>query len=317
MVGESRGLREVHVTIDKIAATNAVVLIEGESGTGKELVARAIHLKSRRAHGPLVTLNCAAFPEALFESELFGHERGAFTGAYARRPGKLEEASGGTLFLDEVGDLSPASQAKLLRVLEQARFSPLGSNREIRADLRIIAASNRDLAAMVRAGAFREDLLFRLNVVAIRLPPLRERKEDIIVLAHHFLFAFAKRYNRKATLPEDLQIALSEYPWPGNIRELKHAMEKYVLLGEAALAGIIHPPAPAGAPADPPPTGPAAARGGALRESLEEAEREIILQALRDAGGNKTEAARALGVSYKTLFNKINRHRIKIRSEIE
>ena len=319
MVGHSRGMAGVFDFVEKVAATDATVLIRGESGTGKELVARAIHMRSNRQAGPMIALNCAALPDTLFESELFGYERGAFTGAHSKKAGKIELAEQGTLFLDEVGDLSPSAQAKLLRVLEAREFSPLGSAKVLPADIRVIAATNRDLEAMLVSGAFREDLFFRLNVVPVYLPPLRERRDDIPALAEHFLAKCNRRHKRECALSA-LEVArLETHSWPGNIRELEHVIEKFVLLGELPLPEApltarleksvvdAFPGAPAG---DGQETRP-------LREAMKEAERAIIIRALQAAGGSRKAAAQALDISYKTLFNKINDLDIKFRSEIE
>ncbi len=312
IIGHSPEILGVFETIEKVAATHATVLIRGESGTGKELVAQALHMRSTRRDGPMICLNCAALPETLLESELFGYERGAFTGAHRRKSGKMDLADGGTLFLDEVGDLSASAQAKLLRVLEEREFCPLGGDRSKKVDIRIIAATNRDLESMSRSGSFRDDLFFRLNVVPLYLPPLRERTQDIAALASHFLAKYKKRHGREDAALADKDVArMSAYSWPGNIRELEHAIEKFVILGDLPIPEASGAPLPLGA-----------ARGGEgpvgpLKDAVKAAEREIIIRALRRAGGNKSQAARDLKISYKTLFNKISEHGIEIKSEIE
>jgi DNA-binding NtrC family response regulator len=320
IVGESREILDVFEMIDKIARTAATVLIRGESGTGKELIAQAVHLKSDRKDAPMVSLNCAALPETLLESELFGYERGAFTGAHQKKAGRIELAHGGTLFLDEVGDLSLSAQAKLLRVLDEKEFSPLGSERTIRVDIRVIAATNRDLEAMVKAGSFREDLFFRLNVVPVYLPPLRERKEDIAALAKHFLDKYAKRHAKQGLeLDEETMARLSAYPWPGNIRELEHAIEKYVILGELPIPEVKdtdYKPVPL-AEREEEAAGQTGVGVGPLKKAMKAAEREVIIRTLKHTGGAKKAAADILKVSYKTLFNKIHEHGIEIKAEIK
>ena len=296
MVGKSP-LSEIAL----VAPSEATVLIHGDSGTGKELVARAIHASSARSEKPLVTLNCAALNESLLESELFGHEKGAFTGADKRREGRFVEADGGTLFLDEIGDISLMMQVRLLRAIQEREVQRVGSNQTISVDVRLIAATHRDLAAEVNAGRFRQDLYYRLNVVAIEVPSLRQRREDIPLLAGHFLQRFAER-NRKAVkgfTPQAMDL-LIHYDWPGNIRELENAVERAVVLltGEyiserelpLAIAGT---PIPLGQSQD--------------IQPLVEVEKEVILAALEKTGGNKTEAARQLGITRKTLLAKLSR----------
>ena len=309
-------LREVRETIDQVAETDVTVLIQGESGTGKEIVARALHAASQRRTGPFVKVNCAALPGELLESELFGYERGAFTGAVARKAGKFEAAEGGTLFLDEIAEMSPLAQAKLLHVLQDARFARLGGNREIHVDVRVIAATHRGLEAMVDRRAFREDLFFRLNVVSIRVPPLRERRGEIPALVEHFLARFSARYGRPAPRPSaKLWALLERHPFPGNVRELENLIKRVVVLGdeERVLRSLVS-------------TERAQARRARrfatlLREVEEsagelplrevgrraalEAERETIEQALLLTHWNRKHAARVLGVSYKTLLQKI------------
>ncbi|EOV4645409.1 sigma-54-dependent response regulator transcription factor ZraR [Escherichia coli] len=301
MVGKSSAMQHLLSEIALVAPSEATVLIHGDSGTGKELVARAIHASSARSEKPLVTLNCAALNESLLESELFGHEKGAFTGADKRWEGRFVEADGGTLFLDEIGDISPMMQVRLLRAIQEREVQRVGSNQTISVDVRLIAATHRDLAAEVNAGHFRQDLYYRLNVVAIEVPSLRQRREDIPLLAGHFLQRFAER-NRKAVkgfTPQAMDL-LIHYDWPGNIRELENAVERAVVLltGEyiserelpLAIAGT---PIPLGQSQD--------------IQPLVEVEKEVILAALEKTGGNKTEAARQLGITRKTLLAKLSR----------
>jgi DNA-binding NtrC family response regulator len=309
-------LREVRTVIDQVAATDVTVLIQGESGTGKEVVARALHAASRRSKGPFVKVNCAALPGELLESELFGYERGAFTGAFARKAGKFEAADGGTLFLDEIAEMSPLAQAKLLQVLQDSTFARLGSNQEMRVDVRVIAATHRALDEMAARRAFREDLFFRLNVVSIRVPPLRERRDEVPALVEHFLARFSARYGRPPPpLSDKLWALLERHPFPGNVRELENLVKRIVVLGseEPVLRGLVANER----------THARRARRfeSLLREAEEnagdtplrevgrraalEAEREAIEQALLLTHWNRKHAARVLGVSYKTLLLKI------------
>ncbi|EES4848671.1 sigma-54-dependent response regulator transcription factor ZraR [Escherichia coli] len=301
MVGKSPAMQHLLSEIALVAPSEATVLIHGDSGTGKELVARAIHASSARSEKPLVTLNCAALNESLLESELFGHEKGAFTGADKRREGRFVEADGGTLFLDEIGDISPMMLVRLLRAIQEREVQRVGSNQTISVDVRLIAATHRDLAAEVNAGRFRQDLYYRLNVVAIEVPSLRQRREDIPLLAGHFLQRFAER-NRKAVkgfTPQAMDL-LIHYDWPGNIRELENAVERAVVLltgeyiseRELPLA-IASTPIPLAQSLD--------------IQPLVEVEKEVILAALEKTGGNKTEAARQLGITRKTLLAKLSR----------
>jgi DNA-binding NtrC family response regulator len=301
LVGTSPATRRVLELVATVAGTETTVLIVGESGTGKELVARAIHAASPRRYSPLVTVNCGALSEGILESELFGHEAGAFTGARARHKGKFEAASGGTVFLDEVGEVSPKVQVELLRVLEEKVVTRLGATAPIPVDFRVVAATNRDLQALVKAGAFREDLYWRLNVFTIEIPPLRSRPEDVLPLARHFLARFAGAMSRKgvAFSPEAEQ-ALAAYPWPGNVRELQNAVERAVVV---ATGPVIEPgdlPAPVTVPSDHPAPG-----------SLAEAERAHVLAVLEATGWNITRAARTLDVDRVTLYNKIRRYDLK------
>jgi two-component system response regulator HydG len=298
MIGESPAMRQLLSEIAMIAPSDATVLILGDSGTGKERVARA---SSTRRDKPLVTLNCAALNEALLESELFGHEKGAFTGADKRREGRFIEADGGTLFLDEIGDISPMMQVRLLRVIQEREVQRVGSNHTLKVDVRLIAATHRDLAEEVNAGRFRQDLYYRLNVVAIETPDLRQRREDIPLLAKHFLRRFAERNCKaiKGFTPQAMDL-LIHYNWPGNIRELENAIERaVVLLSGEYITGRELPLAIASQPTP--------QRQEQRIQPLVEVEKELILAALEKTGGNKTEAARQLGITRKTLLAKISR----------
>jgi DNA-binding NtrC family response regulator len=301
---------------EQLARAEASVLIAGESGTGKEVLARHIHAASKRARGPFVALNCAALPEALLESELFGHERGAFSGAVAARKGKFEQAERGTLLLDEIGEMELRLQSKLLRAIQEREVDKLGGTQPVKVDVRILAATNRDLQAEVRAGRFREDLYFRLNVVQLRIPPLRERGKDILPLAEHF----AERYSAANGLPlRPLSPAASSrllaHPWPGNVRELENAMHRAVLLAQGREIGLdaieLGAPLPeavsaAAAPISAPTAHPIAALVG---RRMEEVERELILETLGRCLGNRTRAAEILGISIRTLRNKLAEYR--------
>jgi len=292
MIGESAAIRNIHRTIAQVAPTDAAVLIRGESGTGKELVARAIHRGSRRADRPFVAINGASLSESLLESDLFGHERGAFTGAIAQKKGKLEIAHGGTVFLDEVGELPPGVQARLLRVLQEKEFERVGGTRTMRVDVRIVAATNRDLEAAIREGRFREDLFYRLNVVSIVVPPLRERREDIALLASHFGARISRRVGRPiAGFTPDAREAMARYDWPGNVRELANAVERAVILGGGDAIGLEDLPDAvveakrAGIPAP-----------GSFHERVHRAKVDAIVEAVQASGGNLTEAAHRLGL---------------------
>ena len=317
IVGAARGLRDVLATIHKVAATDASVLISGESGTGKELIARALHSNSHRKGGPFVSINCAALPETLLESELFGFEKGSFTGAHARKLGTFELAAGGTLFLDEIGDMAPALQAKILRALQERKITRIGGDRELDVDVRLISATHHDLPAAIAAGRFRGDLYYRLNVIAVHLPPLRERRDDIPELVRHFAEKSAARHGRAfAGFSEAAIEALREHAWPGNIRELENAVEKGTLLGEDVMVASLGPATPSSVRRAAPAT---AVSSGAstLKDAVASAERQAIVDALAAAGGNKRQAARLLDVSYKTLFNKLKELGIHTKLEVE
>jgi len=319
ILGSSQALRSVLVEIAKVAPTDASVLILGETGTGKELVARAIHERSGRAAQPFIRMNCAAIPSSLVASELFGCERGAFTGAVQRRIGRMEAADGGTLFLDEVGELAIEAQTALLRVLQEREFERVGSNRPTRVDIRVLAATNRDLAAAVASGAFRRDLYYRLHVVPIRVPPLRERPDDIPILVEHLVEHYSKRIGRRfgrvdaATLER-----LQAHDWPGNVRELQNVIERAVILADDG-ALRIDAAWLGGEPAwlgDEPTRVAAAASPRPLERTLADQERELIEAALRDCAGRVAGplgAAARLGVPRQTLESKIDRHGIDKR----
>jgi len=294
-------LRALEERIDRAAASAATVLVTGESGTGKEVVARAIHARSPRAKGPFVAVHCAALPDALLESELFGYERGAFTGATQRKPGRVELAAGGTLFLDEIGDVTPLVQVKLLRLLQERTFDRLGGTASQRADVRFVAATHRDLAAMAKTGAFREDLFYRLAVVPIELPPLRARRAEIPRFCREFCADHARAAGKALSFDESALALLGEQPWPGNIRQLQNFVERLVVLSDGPvltardvgreleqLAPVTHD-----APLD---------------EARKGAERVAVVDALARAQGNRTRAARLLGVSRRTLYNKLAEH---------
>jgi transcriptional regulator with GAF, ATPase, and Fis domain len=315
-LGRSKQWHDVLVQATKVAPTDTTVLLSGESGTGKEVVARFLHRASPRKEGPFVALNCAALPEQLLESELFGYEKGAFTGALAARAGKIEQAAGGVLFLDEVGEMSPAVQAKLLRVLQEREYQRVGGSRTLRADMRVLAATNRDLKAAIAQGRFREDLFYRLAVFDIALPPLRERPEDILLLVDAFLDEIGRSVGRPAAgVSQEVRETLVAYPWPGNVRELRNAIERAVILCEGGLITSEHLPlgivsatltfAGAGAPAPAEgPTGAPVLTGG----TLDAAEREMIAQALTRSGYNKSKAARLLGLTRAQLRSRIEKY---------
>ena len=305
MVGRSESMRALWEMVRTIAPTDATVLITGESGTGKELVAKAVHAASRRARGPFVAVNCAALTESLLASEQFGHEKGAFTGADKKHEGHFLKADGGTIFLDEIGEMPLSMQVKLLRVIQEREVLSVGGNKAVPVDVRIIAATNRDLAKEVAAGTFRQDLYYRLNVVTLALPPLRERADDIPLLAQHFMARFADKNNKniKGFTPGAMD-RLVRYAWPGNVRELENVIERasILLLGEHISEREL-------------PERFAASQGDALTDALttdcptlEDVERAVILKTLKRFGGNKTEAAKALGITRKTLHAKLSKY---------
>jgi DNA-binding NtrC family response regulator len=318
IVGDDPALRKVLASLQRAAATDATVLIEGESGTGKELFARTLHALSPRSADPFVAINCAAIPEALLESELFGHEKGAFTGAVARKPGKFELAHRGTLFLDEIGDLPLALQAKILRALEEKRFERLGGTASIQVDVRLVAATNQGLKAAVAARRFREDLYFRLSVFPIQIPPLRERKTDILTLTRFFIDRFCRDLKKRPMVlsPAALE-ALQQYAWPGNVRELQNCIERAVILADGDTLQPRHLNLSFAATQQEVTVDPweqidlSGSLTDAVRRTTSLVERRKILEALRESGHNKPRAAELLQVSYKTFLGKLKEYRIE------
>jgi transcriptional regulator with GAF, ATPase, and Fis domain len=310
VVGQSRQWKDVLAHAARVAQTETTVLLTGESGTGKEVVARFIHHASRRSRGAFVAINCAALPDQLLESELFGHERGAFTGAVSAKPGRIEQANGGVLFLDEVGEMAPTVQAKLLRVLEEREFMRLGSTRVLHADIRVISATNRDLHAAMRRGEFREDLYYRLGVFEISLPPLRSRLEDILELADSFLEEIGQTVGRPAAgIARDAKEQLLRYAWPGNVRELRNAIERAVILADGGLIRSEHlPVAPPRFTASAAEGTPASLPAGGV--NLEAIERSLVVKALAQARHNKTRAAKLLGLTRAQLYSRIEKYRL-------
>ena len=306
IIGQSKNIKEILKTADQIAKSNSTVLIEGESGTGKELIAHRIHESSTRRHKPFVAVHCAALTETLLASELFGHEKGAFTGASERKIGRFERAHQGTLFLDEVGEISQETQVKLLRVLQEGEFERVGGTRTLKVDVRLVLATNKNLLDEVRKGNFREDLYYRINVIYLRMPPLRERKEDIPKLSEHFLKLFALRNSKKITsIDAEAMEALKSYSWPGNIRELKNIMERMVVLATEEGLNISN------IPDDIRFVGQATAQGMTTRAqttNLNDVEKECIQQTLQEVKGNKSLAAKKLGISRRTLYRKLTEY---------
>jgi DNA-binding NtrC family response regulator len=335
LVGRSPVLEQIFAVIEKVADTPSTVLITGESGTGKELIARALHNNSLRRDRPFIKINCAAIPKTLMESELFGYEKGAFTGAVGSKPGRFELADGGTLFLDEIGEIPVEMQVKLLRVLQESEFERVGGIKTLKVDVRLVAATNRDLLKEVAAGNFREDLFYRLNVVPVHLPPLRDRREDIPLLVQYFVSKFNERLKKSITGVEpDALARMVAHPWPGNIRELENVLERTILFCEGpAIKAHDLPPelgaAPAVAPLPPGPEGrageitsprvmlPPPTPAGSLKEMVkvetERLERELIQRALDETGGNVTQAARKLKISRKSLQNKMKEFGLRER----
>jgi two-component system response regulator AtoC/two-component system nitrogen regulation response regulator NtrX len=319
IIGTSEAMRKVFDRIDKVCQTDVAVLSEGESGTGKELVANEIHRRSNRSRRPFVIMNCAALPENLIESELFGHEKGAFTGATAQRKGKFEIADGGTLFLDEIGDMSLNTQAKVLRVLQEQKFERLGGEKTIEVDVRIISATNKDLAAAVKEGTFREDLYYRLKVVSIWLPPLRERRGDIVVLANRMVELFNRKHNKNIQMidPKAMR-ALHNYRWPGNVRELSNALESAVVFASGnVLKRQDLPPEIQEQSRDPLPEGPAIEDNLSFREwkrrTVEAAERHYLIRKLEEHNHNISQTARALDMHRQSLQQKLRELGIDVR----
>ncbi|HWF09030.1 MAG TPA: sigma-54 dependent transcriptional regulator [Bryobacteraceae bacterium] len=300
MIGSTPGMVEIYKTVSQVAPTDATVVIEGESGTGKELVARMIHRFSNRASHPFVAVDCTSIPAALIESELFGAMRGAFTGADRDRVGVFEAANRGTVFLDEIGDIDPGFQAKLLRFLQEREIRPVGASREKKVDVRVVVATNRDLQKMVDDGKFREDLWFRLNVVRVTMPPLRERRNDVPLLTHYFLNKYNSRYNRNVKLTESGLRTMKDFTWPGNIRQLQHLVERLTILApnERIDAESVQDAISAMEPS------------GSAGETLAETEADQIRRVLAATGGNKSRAAAILGIERKTLYRKLERMKL-------
>jgi DNA-binding NtrC family response regulator len=308
-VGRSPAFEKVVQTVRKVGPTDSTVLILGETGVGKELVARALHHLSHRSKKPFIKVNCSAIPETLVESELFGHEKGAFTGAVASKPGRFELADGGTIFLDEVGEVPASLQVKLLNVLQDSSFERVGGVETIQVDIRIVAATNRDLASEVNEGQFRADLYYRLNVVPIRVPPLRERKEDLEPTIHYFLARYGAKYRKETlSLAPEVMTAFATYAWPGNVRELENVLERMIVLGDSHVLGADLLPEEFGD------VGAAATTGDTFKDTVGDifaaAERQMILEALSKVGDNRTKAAELLGISRRTLQNKIKKYEI-------
>jgi Nif-specific regulatory protein len=307
IIGKSREMAPVYEMIDQVAKSDATVLIRGESGTGKELIAQAVHYGSKRTAGPFVRVNCAALPEGLIESELFGHEKGAFSGAVAQRAGRFERASGGTIFLDEIGDLTPAVQVRLLRVLQEREFERVGGTKVLTTDVRVVTATNRPLEKDMDDGRFRADLYYRLNVFPILVPPLRDRRTDIILLADHFIEKYNERHgksiSRLSTPAIDLLMA---YHWPGNVRELENAMERAVLLadGDVIHARLLPPSLQMARPDE-------AARSGPLQSQLDALEKELLVDALKISRGNRAAAARHLGITERIMGLRVAKYGIE------
>jgi len=303
LIGRSPAMLHVFKTIGRVAMTSEPVLIVGESGTGKELVANAIHRSSSRSDKPFIKVNSAAISPALLESEMFGHERGAFTGAVAQRVGRFEQADGGTLFLDEIGDMDSELQAKLMRVLQAGQFERVGGQQTIQTDVRVISATNRELEAKIADGSFREDLLYRLNVVTIHLPPLRERREDIPLITEHVIRRLARKYDwPQLALSENAVRLLSTHSWPGNVRELQNALARAAILSRGRIIEVTDLELEANRAKNQP------AAAFALRDILAETERRVIAQALEHAEWNRTNAAKLLGISRRQLFDKVQQY---------
>ena len=315
LIGRSESLKRVLDMAQRAAPTDLTVLIEGESGTGKEVLARAIHRLSSRKDGPFIPVNCAAIPEGLLESELFGHERGAFTGAIRARPGRFELAKDGTLFLDEIGDMPLAMQSKILRALQEREFERVGGTRSITADVRVIAATHRDLDVAVTQGTFRQDLFYRLQGVRLRLPALRERIDDLPLLVTHLLDRAAQRlWRQPATVSTEALRSLWTYAWPGNIRELQHVLEGAMVLSDGTILPEHLPPAVQRGAQSQPGAEAGPTLGGSLDEALEEWERRAILDALQKANGVQARAAKILGISERSLWYRVKKLKIQVRT---
>lgn len=306
LIGNAPGMVEIFETIRQVAESRATVLVEGESGTGKELVAHAIHSLSPRKNQPFIPVHCAALPPELLASELFGHEKGAFTGAHERRIGRFEQANGGTIFLDEIGEIDHATQVKLLRVLGERSFERVGGNQPINVDVRVVAATNKNLEELVRKGEFRDDLFYRIHVVRVEMPPLRERREDIPLLTQHFLKELCEENGKSLLqLSPDAEEAMLSYNWPGNVRELRTAVEHGVVLTRDDLIELQDLPPPLKETSRP----TSFSVGGTL--NLESLEKQSIVRALEESGGNRTEAAKELGISRRTLHRKLNEYDLR------
>ncbi|GBD39825.1 Nif-specific regulatory protein [bacterium HR37] len=321
VVGQSEIMKEIFETVHRVAPTNATVLIRGESGTGKELIARAIHYNSPRAKGPFIKVNCTALPETLLESELFGHEKGAFTGAIYERKGRFELANGGTIFLDEIGDIPVSTQMKLLHVLQERKFERLGGSKTISVDVRIIAATSRDLEKAITERSFRDDLYYRLNVIQIFLPPLRERKDDIPILIEHFLQRFNKENQKKVRISDEVMSLMLEYPWPGNVRQLENCIERLVIMADEEVVGIEDLPYEIRTFRKQLPDEKQIEFKNiskhSLRKTVEEIEKERIVEALKKCGWIKSHAATLLGITPRQLDYRINKYGIRIRKPWE
>jgi two-component system, NtrC family, response regulator HydG len=308
IIGHSKEMQQALDLVMRVAPTDATILIQGESGTGKEVIAKAIHHTSPRTQHPFVAVNCGALPEPLLESEIFGHVKGAFTGATAHKKGLFEEAHGGTFFLDEIGDMPLSLQVKFLRVLQEGEIRRVGSNQATSVDVRVLAATNRDLGQLMQQGQFREDLYYRLNVIPLALPPLRERREDIPALAEHFLRRFGDKQHRPLSLTANAVERLLRYPWPGNVRELENAMERTAILARNDLIGPdeLPPHIASGTPLGPAPVLP-------REQTLAEVEKSHILQTLERCGWNHSQAAEALGIGRTSLWRKLKEYQIEER----
>ncbi len=313
-VGDSPGFRQMMHMVERVAPTDSTVLITGETGSGKEMVAKLVHGRSLRRSRPFVVVECAALQESLLQSELFGHERGAFTGADRAKPGLFEVATGGTIFLDEIGEVSLATQVKLLRVIDTSTFRHVGGTAEIKVDVRVLAATNRNMQEMVRQGLFREDLFYRLSTISLHIPPLRERQPDIDLLARHFVSIYNERFGQRKRIGEETLAVLRRHPWPGNVRELQHVIEAAMVVCEEGEIQPEHLPASLRLPATAPPVAPAAvattvAADGTL-PTLDELERIHIETALRSTGGHRGKTAAILGISERNLYRKIREYNL-------
>jgi DNA-binding NtrC family response regulator len=305
LIGRTPEMKKIYETIDAIKNSLSTVLVTGETGTGKELISRALHFSSKRKDAPFIAVNCAAIPRELIEAELFGCEKGAFTGAHARRIGKFEEASGGTIFLDELGELDLGVQAKILRVLQEREIERLGSNRKIKVDCRVISSTNRDLRKEVREGRFREDLFYRINVIEIKVPALRERKEDIPLMAATFVQEFSEKEQKSVTVSQEVLQAMGEYRWPGNVRQLRNIIERAVVLSRGNVLTMADLPEEFNRPGKPVEE-TLQLNASSERRTLREIELHAIMEALQKCEGNKSRASRMLGISRKAFYKRLN-----------